>query len=53
MLRPLGIRIPVYPLKGYSVTLPLGPAEAARAAARALADIVSGRRPEVMFRFQS
>ncbi len=26
-LAPLGIRIPVYPLKGYSVTLPLGPAE--------------------------
>jgi len=27
LLRPLGIRIPVYPLKGYSITLPLGPAE--------------------------
>jgi D-amino-acid dehydrogenase len=24
LLRPLGIRIPVYPLKGYSITLPLG-----------------------------
>ena len=27
MLAPLGIRIPVYPMKGYSITLPLGPAE--------------------------
>lgn len=27
LLRPLGIRIPVYPLKGYSITLPVGPAE--------------------------
>ena len=27
LLRPLGIHIPVYPLKGYSITLPLGPAE--------------------------
>ena len=27
ILRPLGIRIPVYPLKGYSITLPLGPAD--------------------------
>ena len=26
LLRPLGVRIPVYPLKGYSVTLPLPPA---------------------------
>jgi D-amino-acid dehydrogenase len=25
LLRPLGIRIPVYPLKGYSITLQLGP----------------------------
>jgi D-amino-acid dehydrogenase len=27
LLSPLGIRIPVYPLKGYSITLPLGSAE--------------------------
>ena len=27
LLAPLGIRIPVYPMKGYSITLPLGPAE--------------------------
>jgi D-amino-acid dehydrogenase len=27
LLRQAGIRIPVYPLKGYSITLPLGPAE--------------------------
>ena len=27
LLRPLGIHIPVYPLKGYSITLPLGSAE--------------------------
>ena len=27
LLKPLGIRIPVYPMKGYSITLPLGPAE--------------------------
>ncbi len=38
MLRPLGIRVPVYPLKGYSVTLPLGPAEAALAPAVSLTD---------------
>ncbi|HEY1288382.1 MAG TPA: D-amino acid dehydrogenase [Burkholderiales bacterium] len=25
LLRPLGVRIPVYPLKGYSITLALGP----------------------------
>ncbi|HEX4927067.1 MAG TPA: D-amino acid dehydrogenase [Burkholderiales bacterium] len=27
LLRTVGIRLPVYPLKGYSITLPLGPAE--------------------------
>ena len=27
LLGPLGVRIPVYPLKGYSITLPLGSAE--------------------------
>lgn len=31
LLRPLGVRIPVYPLKGYSITLQLSP-ESARAA---------------------
>ena len=38
MLRPLGIRIPVYPLKGYSITLPLGPAEAVLAPSVSLTD---------------
>ena len=37
-LSPLGIRIPVYPLKGYSITLPLGPAEAAAAPTVSLTD---------------
>lgn len=38
LLKPLGIRIPVYPLKGYSVTLPLGPAEAGAAPTVSLTD---------------
>jgi D-amino-acid dehydrogenase len=38
LLRGLGIRIPVYPLKGYSVTLPLGPAEEAAAPSVSLTD---------------
>jgi D-amino-acid dehydrogenase len=38
LLRPLGIRIPVYPLKGYSITLTLGPAEAAAAPSVSLTD---------------
>jgi D-amino-acid dehydrogenase len=38
LLAPLGIRIPVYPLKGYSITLPLGPAEAAAAPTVSLSD---------------
>lgn len=38
LLRPLGIRIPVYPLKGYSVTLPLGPSEASAAPSVSLTD---------------
>ena len=38
LLAPLGIRIPVYPLKGYSVTLPLGPAELAAAPTVSLTD---------------
>ena len=38
LLARLGIRIPVYPLKGYSITLPLGPAEAAAAPTVSLTD---------------
>jgi D-amino-acid dehydrogenase len=38
LLRPLGVRIPVYPLKGYSITLPLGPADAAAAPTVSLTD---------------
>jgi D-amino-acid dehydrogenase len=38
LLAPVGIRIPVYPLKGYSITLPLGPAEAAAAPSVSLTD---------------
>jgi D-amino-acid dehydrogenase len=38
VLAPLGIRIPVYPLKGYSITLPLGPGEAAAAPSVSLTD---------------
>jgi D-amino-acid dehydrogenase len=38
LLRPLGIRIPVYPLKGYSITLPLGPAEEGAAPSMSLTD---------------
>ena len=38
LLAPLGIRIPVYPLKGYSITLPLEPAEEALAPAVSLTD---------------
>jgi D-amino-acid dehydrogenase len=38
LLRPLRIRIPVYPLKGYSITLPLGPAEAQDAPSVSLTD---------------
>jgi len=38
LLRPLGIRIPVYPLKGYSITLPLGPAEEDAAPSVSLTD---------------
>jgi D-amino-acid dehydrogenase len=37
-LRPLGIRIAVYPLKGYSVTLPLGPEHRAAAPSVSLTD---------------
>ena len=32
LLKPIGIRIPVYPLKGYSITLALGPEHEARRA---------------------
>jgi D-amino-acid dehydrogenase len=38
LLRPLGIHIPVYPLKGYSVTLQLGPEHAAAAPSVSLTD---------------
>jgi D-amino-acid dehydrogenase len=38
LLKPLGIRIPVYPLKGYSVTLALGPHEAPAAPSVSLTD---------------
>ena len=38
LLRPLGIRIPVYPLKGYSITLPLGPEEEKAAPTVSLTD---------------
>ena len=38
LLAPLGIRIPVYPLKGYSITLPLGPGELAAAPSVSLTD---------------
>ena len=38
LLRPLGIRIPVYPLKGYSITLPLSPADATAAPTVSLTD---------------
>ena len=38
LLAPLGVRIPVYPLKGYSITLPLGPAELAAAPTVSLTD---------------
>jgi D-amino-acid dehydrogenase len=38
LLKPLGIRIPVYPLKGYSITLALGPGETAAAPSVSLTD---------------
>jgi D-amino-acid dehydrogenase len=38
LLRTIGIRIPVYPLKGYSITLPLGPAEEPAAPSVSLTD---------------
>ena len=38
LLRPLGVRIPVYPLKGYSVTLRLGPEHDAVAPCVSLTD---------------
>jgi D-amino-acid dehydrogenase len=38
LLRPLGISIPVYPLKGYSITLSLGAAEANAAPVVSLTD---------------
>jgi D-amino-acid dehydrogenase len=38
LLRGVGVRIPVYPLKGYSITLPLGPVEALAAPQVSLTD---------------
>jgi D-amino-acid dehydrogenase len=38
LLKPLGVRIPVYPLKGYSITIALPPALAARAPLVSLTD---------------
>jgi len=38
LLRTIGISIPVYPLKGYSITLPLSPSEAATAPSVSLTD---------------
>ena len=38
LLGPLGVRVPVYPLKGYSITLPLGPAEQGAAPSVSLTD---------------
>ncbi|MFL6572465.1 MAG: D-amino acid dehydrogenase [Burkholderiales bacterium] len=37
-LKPLGLSIPVYPLKGYSITLPLGPEQAGAAPTVSLTD---------------
>ncbi len=38
LLKPLGIRIPVYPLKGYSITIPLDDANAGAAPSVSLTD---------------
>ena len=38
LLRPFGMRLPVYPVKGYSITLPLGPAEVPAAPSVSLTD---------------
>jgi len=38
LLAPLGVHVPVYPLKGYSITLPLGPAEQGAAPSVSLTD---------------
>jgi D-amino-acid dehydrogenase len=38
LLRSVGISIPVYPLKGYSITLPLAPSDAAAAPSVSLTD---------------
>jgi D-amino-acid dehydrogenase len=38
VLKPLGVAIPVYPLKGYSITLPLGPEHAGAAPTVSLTD---------------
>lgn len=41
LLRSVGVRIPVYPLKGYSITLSLGPAEEPAAPSVSLTDEAS------------
>lgn len=38
LLRPFGVSVPVYPLKGYSITLPLSPADAVAAPTVSLTD---------------
>lgn len=38
LLAPVGVRIPVYPLKGYSITVPLSPEHAAAAPSVSLTD---------------
>lgn len=38
LLRSVGVRVPVYPLKGYSITLPLGPVEEGAAPSVSLTD---------------
>ena len=38
MLKPLGIRVPVYPLKGYSITIPLSEATASLAPTVSISD---------------
>lgn len=38
LLRAVGVRVPVFPLKGYSITLPLGPADEAAAPSVSLTD---------------
>ncbi|MEZ5665117.1 MAG: D-amino acid dehydrogenase [Burkholderiaceae bacterium] len=39
LARPLGLRLPVYPLKGYSITVPITPSDAARAPRVSVTDL--------------